>query len=132
MKRRMFITLAAALPFAHMAKAADAVAYTPEAVAAELAAGKTVVLDFAATWCPSCQTQGRQIAALRDEVPEYAATLAVFVVDWDTYKGSDLAKSYGIKERGALVLLRGDTVVAQTASHSTKAELKAIFDAATS
>ena len=132
MNRRSFIALAAILPFAQMAQAADATVYTPEAVAAELAAGKTVVLDFSADWCPSCQTQGRQISALRAENPGYADMLAFFVVDWDTYKSSELAEKYGITHRGSIVVLRGDAVVTQTATHSDKAALKAIFDAAAS
>ena len=128
MKRRIFLTLAAAVPFAGMARATEAFLYSPEAVAAELAAGKTVVLDFTASWCPSCQAQGRQIAALRAENPGYDATLAFFAVDWDTYKDSDLAKTYGITQRGSLVILKGDAVVTQTSTHSTKAALKTMFD----
>ncbi len=131
MNRRHILALLAALPFAaQMAHAADAIVYSPEAVQAELAAGKTVVLDFSADWCPSCQSQGRTIARLRDENPAWADTMAFFVVDWDTYKNSDLASQYGIISRGSLVLLKGDGVVAQTSTHSTKDALKAMFDQA--
>ncbi len=131
MNRRTFLALTITLPFvAPMAWAADATPYSPEAVQAELAAGKTVVLDFSASWCPSCQAQGRTISALRDENPGYAERLAFFVVDWDTYKDTDLAKQYGITRRGALVLLKGDQVVAKTDTHSTKDALKAMFDQA--
>ena len=131
MNRRHFIALLAVLPFAaQMARAADAFVYSPEAVQAELAAGKTVVLDFSADWCPSCQSQGRTIARLRDENPAWADKLAFFVVDWDTYKNTDLAKQYGIINRGSLVLLKGDGVVTQTSTHSRKDALKAMFDQA--
>ena len=132
MNRRFFLTLAAALPLAGMARASETTVYSPEAVAAELAAGKTVVLDFTASWCPSCQAQGRHIGALRAENPAYDATLAFFAVDWDTYKDSALARTYGIVQRGSLVILKGDAVVTQTATHSTKADLKAMFDGMTS
>jgi thiol-disulfide isomerase/thioredoxin len=129
MNRRHLIALAAVLPLVPaMGRAAEAAVYSPEAVKAELAAGKTVVLDFAASWCPSCQAQGRTIAALRDENPGYADTLAFFIVDWDTYKDTDLARQYGVTRRGSLVLLKGDQVVAQTDTHSTKEALKAMFD----
>lgn len=131
MNRRHLLALIAALPFAaQMAQAADAIVYSPKAVQAELAAGKTVVLDFSADWCPSRQSQGRTIARLRDENPGWADTMAFFVVDWDTYKDSDLAKQYGVTSRGSLVLLKGDKVVAQTATHSTEDALKAMFEQA--
>lgn len=131
MNRRTLLALTAALPFtARMAWAAESTPYSPDAVAAELAAGKTVVLDFSATWCSSCQAQGRSISALRDENSGYANRLAFFVVDWDTYKDTDLAKQYGVTRRGALVLLKGDQVVTKTDTHSPKADLKAMFDQA--
>ena len=131
MNRRHMLALLAVLPFAaRTARAATAAIYSPEAVQAELAAGKTVVLDFSADWCTSCQAQGRTISRLRDENPNWSETMAFFVVDWDTYKDSDLARQYGIINRGSLVVLKGDRVVTQTSTHSTKEALKAMFDMA--
>jgi thioredoxin 1 len=131
MQRRDFLMLTAAVSLAApMAFAADANIYSPELVAAELAAGKTVVLDFTASWCISCQSQGRAIRALRDANPAYDKTITVVDVDWDTYKKTDLANKYGVTSRGSLVFLRGDKVIAQTYSHSSKADMKALFDQA--
>ena len=131
MQRRDFLLLSAAISLAApMAKAAPVNIYSPELVAAELAAGKTVVLDFTASWCISCLSQGRAIQALRDANPAYDKTLTVVDVDWDTYKKTDLAAQYGVTDRGSLVFLRGDKVIAQTYSHSSKADLKALFDQA--
>jgi thioredoxin 1 len=131
MQRRDFLMLTAAVTLAApMAFAAEAIIYSPELVAAELAAGKTVVLDFTASWCISCQSQGRAIRALRDANPAYDKTITVVDVDWDTYKGTELTKKYGITSRGSLVFLRGDKVTAQTFTHSSKADLKAMLDQA--
>ena len=131
MQRRDFLMLTAAVTFAApMAFAADSNIYSPELVTAELAAGKTVVLDFTASWCVSCQSQGRAIRALRDANPAYDKTITVVDVDWDTYKRTELTEKYGITNRGSLVFLRGDKVIAQTYSHSSKADLKALFDQA--
>jgi thioredoxin 1 len=131
MQRRDFLMLTAAVTLAApMAFAADSNIYSPELVTAELAAGKTVVLDFTASWCVSCQSQGRAIRALRDANPAYDKTITVVDVDWDTYKRTELTEKYGITNRGSLVFLRGDKVIAQTYSHSSKADLKALFDQA--
>ena len=131
MQRRDFMLLTAAVSLAApMAFAADTNIYSPELVAAELAAGKTVVLDFTASWCISCQSQGRAIRALRDANPAYDKTITVVELDWDTYKRTDIANKYGIVNRGSLVFLHGDKVIVQTSTHSPKAELKALFDQA--
>jgi len=135
MNRRHFLRFSAiislAAPFAGIALNASAgTPYAPDQVQAALAAGKAVVLDFTASWCTSCQLQGRNIEALRAENPAYSEAIAFFDLDWDTYKGSDIAKLYGVRSRGALVILRGDKVLAQTYSHSTKEDLKTLLDQA--
>lgn len=131
MQRREFLLLTAAISLAApMARAADVNIYSPELVTAELAKGKTVVLDFTASWCISCQSQGRAIRALRDANPAYDKSITVVDLDWDTYKHTDIANKYGITNRGSLVFLRGDKVIAQTDSHSSKADLQALFDQA--
>jgi thioredoxin 1 len=131
MQRRDFLLLSAAISLAApMANAASVNIYSPELVASELAAGKTVVLDFTASWCISCLSQGRAIQALRDANPAYDKTITVVDLDWDTYKRTDIAKKYDVTDRGSLVFLRGNKVIAQTYSHSSKAELKALFDQA--
>ena len=131
MQRRDFLMLTAAVTLAApTAFAANANIYSPELVAAELAAGKTVVLDFTASWCISCKVQGRAIRALRDANPDYDKTITVVDLDWDTYADTDIAKKYGVTNRGSLVFLRGDKVIAQTDTMSSKAELKILFDQA--
>ena len=62
--------------------------------------------------------------------PAYDKTITVVDLDWDTYKKTDIANKYGVTDRGSLVFLRGDKVIAQTYSHSSKADLKALFDQA--
>jgi thioredoxin 1 len=129
MQRRTFLILtAAAMLAAPAAFAAEPLAYSPELVAAELAAGKTVLIDFSASWCPSCQTQGRHLEALRAENPAYDAAITFFEADWDSNKRTALTEQYGITSRGSLLVLRGDAVVMQTSTHSTKDALRSMLD----
>jgi thioredoxin 1 len=132
MKRRDFMILTAAATLAAPMARAAATTYSPEAVAAELGAGRIVMLNFIASWCSSCQSQGRTIEALRAANPAYDAAIAFFDVDWDTYKDTELATRYGVTSRGSLVVLRGDAVIAQTSTHSTEEQLKAMLDQAAS
>jgi thioredoxin 1 len=132
MQRREFLALSAAtVAFsASAAHAAEPAAYSEQLVAQELAAGKTVLIDFTASWCSSCQAQGRAIQALRDENPAYDAAITFVEADWDAYQGTPLAKQYGITRRGSLVILRGNEVLAQTSTHSSKDALRALLDQA--
>jgi thioredoxin 1 len=128
MQRRTLLILTAAAVLATPAFAVEPATYSPELVAQELAAGKTVLIDFSASWCPSCQTQGRHLEALREENPAYDAAITFVEADWDTYKDSPLAQQYGVSHRGSLLVLRGDAVVFQSTTHSTKDALKAMLD----
>jgi thiol:disulfide interchange protein len=113
-----------------LAEAAAPVVYSPEVLAAELAAGKAVVLDFSASWCPSCLAQGRAIQALRAENPAYDAGLVFMVADWDTWKDKEIAQRLGVTGRGAVVILKGDAIVARSDQHLKKAKMQALLDQA--
>ena len=130
MNRRTLLLLTATAMTAPLAALASGEEYSAAAVQTALTNGKIVVLDFAASWCSSCRAQGRAIDQLRAENPGYDDALAFFNVDWDTNKGTAVTDTYGIRERGAIVILQGDRVLTQTSTHSPKDALKAMFDQA--
>ncbi|MFT5639713.1 MAG: thioredoxin 1, partial [Paracoccaceae bacterium] len=73
MKRREFIALAGAAtltPFAASA-AKKFVDYTPGLVDQLLASGKTVLVDYYASWCSTCRTQERIIKGIRNQNSDY-------------------------------------------------------------
>lgn len=130
MKRRTFLTLAAALPFAPLAARAATVDYTPGLVKSELAAGKILFVDFKASWCGTCAAQGRVIDALKAENPAYEQAITFVNVDWDTYKSADLTKELKIPRRSTLVVLKGDQELGRIVAGTGKDEIKALMDAA--
>jgi thiol:disulfide interchange protein len=130
MNRRDFVLLTAAVtlvaPLAHAA----GTAYTPELLEVELAAGKTVFLDFKASWCSTCKAQGRVIEGLKAENPAYAANISFIDVDWDEWKDDMIVADLNIPRRSTLVVLKGDQELGRIVAGTAKAEIKALMDVA--
>lgn len=132
MNRRDFMLLTAAVSLAMplAAHAAGAKDYSPELLAAELAAGKTVLLDFKASWCSTCAAQERVINALLQENPAYGQGITIINVDWDQWGDGDLVKQLNIPRRSTLVVLKGDKELGRIVAGTGKAEIKALMDTA--
>jgi thiol:disulfide interchange protein len=131
MNRRDFLMLSAAVTLAAptAARAAGGTPYTPGAVDRALAEGKTVFLDFTASWCSTCRAQARVIEALRAEEPAYAA-LTFIDVDWDTYSGAEITRRLNVPRRSTLIALRGDREIGRIVAGTGRDEIKALMDAA--
>lgn len=130
MYRRTFLASAAALAAAAPALAANGRAYSPGLVNEELAAGRTVFVDFYTDWCTTCRAQGNAIRALMDENPAYERNISFIKVDWDKYAQSRIAVRLNIPRRSTLVVLRGDQELGRIVAGTKKAEIKALMDTA--
>ena len=130
MHRRSFLALTAASVTLPLAARADILDYTPGLVQERLAAGETVFLDFTATWCSTCRSQGRTIRALKDANPAYAQSVTFIDVDWDEYGRSELAQSLQIPRRSTLVVLKGDQELGRLVAQTGQSQIKALMDTA--
>jgi thiol:disulfide interchange protein len=128
MNRRSFLLTSSAVLVAGPALAMTD--YTPGLVQAELAAGKTVFIDFGADWCSTCAAQERAITALRAENPAYDANISFVLVDWDDYKNAELTKSLGIPRRSTLVVLKGNQELGRIVAGTSKAQIQGLMDTA--
>jgi thioredoxin 1 len=129
MNRRDFVLAATAttlLPAAAWAKTN----YKPGLVQAELAAGKTVFLDFTASWCSTCQSQGRTIASLKAANPAYEQAISFIDVDWDQYRGADLTKALRIPRRSTLVVLKGSQELGRIVAGTGRSQIQQLMDVA--
>lgn len=132
MKRREFLATAAALSVLPSipARAASGTPYTPGLVDAELAAGKTVFVDFYTDWCTTCAAQQRAISALKDAKPAYEETLTFVSVDWDQHRNGDLARRLNIPRRSTLVVLKGDQELGRIVAGTSRAQIEGLLETA--
>ena len=130
MNRRDFMMLTAAVTLAMPAMARAATDYTPQLLKSELAAGKTVFLDFKADWCSTCKSQERTINALKAANPAYAANITFINVDWDEWGDSAIVTEMNIPRRSTLVVLKGGKELGRIVAGTAKAEIMALMDTA--
>jgi len=122
--RSLFVA-ASLLVAATLAGAAE-LPFSKPAFDKALAAGKPVVVDFAASWCPTCKQQKPIVQSLANEASRQSLT--IFVADFD--KEEALKKQLNVTMQSTLVAFKGGKEVARSTGQTDKAELGALLDKA--
>jgi thioredoxin 1 len=113
------------------AMALEFIDYTGTELDELAASGAPYVINFHATWCPTCAAQQRVLDALQKESAAYAA-IPILRVDWDEYGNSDLARDMAIPRRSTLVLMRGETELGRLVAETRKERIAGLLDLASS
>lgn len=85
------------------------------------AAGKTILVDVAASWCPVCQKQRPIVQSIEKERP----TLVVFEVDFDTAK--DVLKRFRVQYQSTLIVFKGSKEVGRSTGETDPAQIRALI-----
>jgi len=131
--RRFFIAgsvAALCTPNLLLAGSAGAVDYTPGLIKEKLAAGETVLVDYAAAWCSTCKRQERIISELRTNNPEFDKHISFVMVDWDTYGSHEVATSRKIPRRSTLILLKGEEELGRIVAGTDSDQIKQLLELA--
>lgn len=104
------------------------VAYTPGLIKSSLAKGKTVFVDYSATWCITCKAQERKINELVKENPDYKTKMTFIRVDWDTFGNDPVTTDRNIPRRSTLLVLKGDQELGRIVADTSKSAIKALLD----
>lgn len=129
MNRRTMLGTIAAFSLSPLAAfAGEFTDYEPGLIEAALKDGKTVFVDYSATWCSTCARQERVIGKLTGENPAYETSMTFVKVDWDTYGTHDVTTSRAIPRRSTLIVLRGEEELGRIVAGTSEADIQALMD----
>lgn len=96
------------------------VPYTPERFSEAQAAGKTIVVDVFADWCPTCAAQAPTLESLRAD--DTLAGVVFMQVDFDTQK--DFLRAHRIPRQSTIVVFRGTEETGRSIAETDPARLR--------
>ena len=119
----------AALAVAFVLSAASALAgeiqpYEAAAFTEAKAAGKTVLLDFHADWCPVCRKQGPVIESLVRE--DGFKNIVAFKVNYDDEPA--LKKQLKVTSQSTLIVFKGGQEVSRATGVVDKTDIRALIE----
>ncbi len=126
MIHRRHLLVAAVLAFALPAvgRAAETQTFTQKAFDAAKAAGRPVLVEVTAPWCPTCKAQ-RPILSDLLSAPKFK-NLAVFDVDFDSRK--DVLKELGVRMQSTLIAFKGAAEEGRSTGDTDKASIARLLD----
>jgi thioredoxin 1 len=94
--------------------------YTPAAFSRAQEAGKTIVVDVHAVWCPTCKAQAPTLDALRQDAQLKDAVF--FKVDFDQEKA--FLRDHRIPRQSTVLVFRGKQETARSIAESRPKQLR--------
>ena len=85
------------------------------------AAGKTILVDVAAPWCPTCRRQRPIVEQIEEETPN----LVVYEVDFDTAK--DALRHFRVRYQSTLIVFKGTEEVGRSTGETDPTRIRALI-----
>ena len=104
---------------ASRASAADVQPFSAAAFAAAKTAGRPILIDVSAPWCPTCKAQ-RPILSNLEAEPRFK-DLVVFSVDCDSQK--DVLRSFNVRVQSTLICFKDGRETARSTGDTKPASL---------
>ena len=125
-RRHLLGTLAvlAALPLGSIASAMDKKAFDQKAFEVAQAAGKPILVEVSAPWCPVCKAQAPILSRLRSD-PKFE-NLVSFNVDFDSQK--DLLKKFNVQKQSTLIVFKGKQETGRSTGDTNPGSIEALLE----
>lgn len=126
LNRRIFaVALAVGLSVAAgIASAADRTPYSQAAFEAAQKAGKPILVEVTAPWCPTCRAQKPILSELTGR--SSFGRVAVFEVDFDSQK--EVLRALHVQQQSTLICFKGSKEVVRSTGVTDPATLKTQLD----
>ena len=126
MNRRHLLRVLAvttALSFAPIASAMDKKPFDQKAFEAAQAAGKPILVEVSAPWCPICKAQSPILSRLRSD-PKFKEMVS-FDIDFDSQK--DLLKKFNVQKQSTLIVFKGKQEAGRSTGDTNAASIEALL-----
>jgi thioredoxin 1 len=114
--------LTATLAFS-AASAMDKKPFDQKAFEAAQAAGKPILVEVYAPWCPVCRAQAPILAKLRGDAK--FRNLVSFNVDFDSQK--DLLKKFNVQKQSTLIVFKGRQEAGRSTGDTNAGSIEALL-----
>jgi thiol-disulfide isomerase/thioredoxin len=120
------VALVAAAASAGAGWAFDEKPFDAIAFAAAQDAGKPILVDAFAPWCPVCKAQQQVLGTLQQDAKYDAVT--VFKIDYDNQP--DALKSLDVRKQSTLIAFKGKAETGRTVGDTKQSSITALIDSA--
>ncbi len=126
LKKLISLSLAGLLTsvIAFAAQAAEKVNYDAESFAAAQAAGRPILVEIRASWCPTCKAQEPILGNL--EKQDKFKNLLVVLVDFDSQK--EAVKAFGARMQSTLIAFKGSVETGRSVGDTNATSIATLLD----
>jgi thioredoxin 1 len=122
----LFAAGSAVVASASPSLAQDEKPFTPQAFQAAQKAGKPILIEIHASWCPTCKAQKPILSELMAQTK--FSNMAVLRVDFDAQK--DSVRQFGAQVQSTLIVYKGDKEVGRSVGDTRRESIAALLEKA--
>jgi thiol-disulfide isomerase/thioredoxin len=117
------LAISTALSLSSIASAMDKKPFDRSTFEADQAAGKPILIEVTAAWCPVCKAQAPILLRLKGE-PQFK-DLVSFNIDFDTQK--DLLKKFDVQKQSTLIVFKGRQETGRSTGDTNAGSIEALL-----